>query len=92
MKLHIQFYLNKQVTICWTINFTNFVGLGLDRILKLIYRLGFRAHKIQSAHLWYRDQNCVYVLLCIVLLAMRMVADVTKTCNVILKLAIQNLN
>jgi len=31
----------------------------------------------------YRDQNCVYVFLCKVLLAMRMVVDVTETRNVI---------
>jgi len=31
----------------------------------------------------YRDQNRVYVFLCMVLLAVKMVADVTETRNVI---------
>jgi len=31
----------------------------------------------------YRDQNRVYVFLCIVLLAVKMVADMTETRNVI---------
>jgi len=34
----------------------------------------------------YRDQNLVYVFLCIVLLAVRMVTDVTETRYVILSL------
>jgi len=31
----------------------------------------------------YRDQNRVYIFLCIILLAVKMVADVTETRNVI---------
>jgi len=40
----------------------------------------------------YRDQNRIYVFLCIVLLAVKMVADVIETRNVIPSFGIQNLN
>jgi len=39
----------------------------------------------------YHDYDRVYVFLCFVLLAVRMVADMNDTCNVILNLE-QNLN
>jgi len=39
-----------------------------------------RIHYIMSL---YRDQNRVYVFLCMVFLAVRMVADVTETRNII---------